>query len=139
MKYKDEVPDLFYRVSVKALIYNDTRDKFLIVQETNGKWEMPGGGLEWGAEPSEEVSREIMEEMGIKTVSVAPEPSYFLTVPHDRTGTWTAQVFYETVLENLDFVPSRECSAVRFIGPDEVPEHSYSNVIAFAKQFKPGG
>lgn len=40
------IPDCFYRISIKALILNEARDKFLICQEDNGKWELPGGGLE---------------------------------------------------------------------------------------------
>ncbi len=41
-----EVPECIYRVSVKALILNENRDKFLIIQENNGWWDLPGGGLD---------------------------------------------------------------------------------------------
>jgi len=135
MKNQDTVPPCFYRVSVKALILNEAGDQFLITQESNGKWELPGGGLEWGGVPHEDVSREIMEEMGIKTASVAQNPSYLITFQHDRTGTWCANALYETTLENLDFTESRECVAVQFVSPDDLPENCYSNVIEFAKYF----
>jgi len=58
-----EIPNCFYRVSVKALILNETIDKFLISEKESGVWELPGGGLDWGASPQEDLPREIMEEM----------------------------------------------------------------------------
>ena len=73
------IPDCFYRVSIKALILNETRDKFLIARESIGFWGLPGGGLEWGASPQSDLAREIAEEMGLQVVTVATYPSYFVT------------------------------------------------------------
>ena len=42
-----EVPNAFYRVSAKALILNDTRDAFVISEEDDGKYDLPGGGIDW--------------------------------------------------------------------------------------------
>jgi 8-oxo-dGTP pyrophosphatase MutT (NUDIX family) len=116
----DTVPECFYRVSAKALVLNDARDKFLIVQESDGRWELPGGGLDWGATPQEDIPREIMEEMGIVTTSVADYPAYFFTFEHVRTGSWLANILYETTLKNLAFTTSRECVAVQFIDKNDV-------------------
>ena len=137
VKNKDTVPDCFYRVSIKALILDSTRTKFMIVKETNGKWELPGGGLDWGQTPQTDLPREIAEEMGLETMLVADRPSYFITFRHDRTGTWCANVLYEASVRDFDIVPSRECSEIRFIKPSEVPETAYSNLVEFAKHFDP--
>jgi len=137
MKNKDTVPDCFYRISVKALVLNETRDKFMVVRETNGKWELPGGGLDWGMTPQTDLPREISEEMNLKVISVAKDPCYFFTFPHDRTGTWCANVMYETTLEDLNFTPSRECSEIMFIGPGELPEQYYSNIPPISDMFDP--
>ncbi len=75
----ETVPKCFYRVSVKALILNKTKDSFLVVQEADGKWELPGGGLEWSESVTEGLAREIMEEMGLHTTYIADHPSYFFT------------------------------------------------------------
>jgi len=75
----DTVPECFYRVSVKALVLNETRDKFLICQEENGMWDLPGGGLDWETKPQDDLAREIHEEMGLNIIKVAERPSYFTT------------------------------------------------------------
>jgi len=135
---KDIVPECFYRISAKALILNQTRDKFLIVQEDDGRWELPGGGLDWGMTPQEDVPREIMEEMGIVVTSVATHPSYFLTFGHSRTDSWMANVLYETTLENLDFVTSRECTAVKFVDTHDVVDLVlHSNAEKLLQMFNP--
>ena len=40
------IPNCYYRVSVKALI-TDNEGKFLLIRENVGKWELPGGGLDF--------------------------------------------------------------------------------------------
>ncbi len=131
----NEIPNCFYRVSVKALVLNETRDKFLVVQEENGRWELPGGGLDWGSVPKEDVQREIQEEMGLEVIRVADHPSYFVTSQNER-GVWIANVLYEVELKNLDFTPSDECVAVKFIDAEDVKGMElFSNVEELLKVF----
>src|SRR6056297_3298410 len=110
-----ELPERFYRVSVKALILNEARDKFLICKEDNGKWELPGGGLEWDASPQEELPREIREEMGLEVTWMADQPCYFFTFAFERHIGRGANVIYETTVNNLDFIPSDECVEIAFV------------------------
>ena len=133
----NNVPECFYRVSIKALVLNETRDKFLIVQEENGLWELPGGGLDWGMTPHQDLPREIAEEMGIEVLSIADHPSYFLTFG-GRNEDWRANIIYETVLKNLDFVPSDECVAVRFVDKSDLSDlQCFANVTQLAEMFDP--
>ena len=37
----NEIPDCYYRVSVKALILNEDRSKFLVCEKESGVWELP--------------------------------------------------------------------------------------------------
>lgn len=47
------MPNGYYRVSIKALILNEAREKFAVTLEDNGFWELPGGGLDHGESPAE--------------------------------------------------------------------------------------
>lgn len=129
------VPDSYYRISIKALILNETRDKFLIVKEDNGKWELPGGGLDWNSSPQDDVKREIGEEMGLEVIWVARNPSYFLTNVSDVPR---ANVIYEVKVKSLNFTPSDECVEVRFVSTDEAKQLDlFENVRIFADLFDP--
>lgn len=131
-------PPCFYRVSIKALIMDETRTKFLVVQEQNGEWEFPGGGLEWGSVPQDDLRREIEEEMKLVVTEVATHPSYFLTCQNHK-GDWIVNVFFETRVQDLAFTPSDECIAIRFVTPDEartLPAR-FGNISKLADMFDP--
>lgn len=131
MKHKDAVPNCFYRVSVKAFITDD-KGRFLLTQESNGKWELPGGGLDHGENPQEGLKREILEEAGLEVTKVAKNPSFMITTTHDRTGTYIMNVLYKAELKNLNFTPSRECTALKFFTKEEaLKQDLYSNVKVF--------
>ncbi len=133
-----EIPNCFYRISIKALILNETRDKFLICEESDGRWELPGGGLNWNTTPHEDLPREIMEEMGIKVSWIADNPSYFITFEKSNKEVWLANVLYETKLEHLQFTPSDECVNIEFVNLDKVSGLNVcSNVLTLAKMFDP--
>lgn len=133
-----EIENCFYRISIKALILNETRDKFLITKKENGVWEFPGGGLDWGATPQEDLRREIQEEMGLEVLWMADNPSYLLTGQTLNHGTWIANILYETKLEHLNFTPSDECTEVRFVNAaDLVGMKVFPTVTKLASVFNP--
>ena len=123
-----------YRISVKALVLND-ENKFLLVKEDNGLWELPGGGLDFGEDPRKGLEREISEEMGLKVTYVSDEPVNFITWKSGNV--WKANVIYRASLEDLDFVPSDECVEVRFFTVEEaLKEKLFSNVKKFLNNYK---
>ena len=131
-----EIRNHFYRISIKALVLNESRDKFLITKKEDGRWDLPGGGLDWGATPQEDLPREISEEMGVTVTWIAPHPSYFLTCENSTHEIWIANVLYEATLESLDFTPSDECTEVRFVNKDEIDRlDAYSNVKILGDMF----
>ncbi|MBT3282916.1 NUDIX hydrolase [bacterium] len=134
----NEIPNCFYRVSVKALVLDESRTKFLIVQEKNGDWALPGGGLDWGTTPQEDLPREIQEEMGLKVKWVAGNPSYFLSAKSKGKEIWVANIVYETELENLDFTPSYECNALKFVDANSLEGLTiFSSVRELSEKFNP--
>ena len=133
-----EVPNCFYRLSLKGLILNETRDKFLIVQEDNGLWELPGGGLSWGESPQVGLQREIEEEMGLQVTWISDTPSYLIVGQKKKDDIWIANVLFEVTVENLDFKPSEECVAVRYVSAEEaIVLNTFPNVQDLAKMFDP--
>jgi len=57
-------PSPFYRVSIKALIF-DAKRRVLVVRAKDKGWELPGGGWEHGESMHHCLRREIMEELGV--------------------------------------------------------------------------
>lgn len=112
------VQDCFYRVSVKALI-EDKDNRFLLAKETDGTWDFPGGGLEFGEDIQTALQREVQEELGLNAMHIASTPKYFITFLKAATDVWMANVLYETTLENFELVPSDECIEVRFFSAEE--------------------
>ncbi|OHA89711.1 MAG: hypothetical protein A2741_02040 [Candidatus Zambryskibacteria bacterium RIFCSPHIGHO2_01_FULL_43_27] len=116
---KKQIPNTFYRVSIKGLILDETRTKFLTTLEEGGWWELPGGGLDWGENPIDGLRREIREEMGLEVTKVSPLPSYYL-LGKNTDDNWTLNLIFEIEVKDLNFTPSDECVEIRFIAPEEV-------------------
>lgn len=113
------IPNGFYRVSIKGLILDETRKKFAIILEDNGLWELPGGGLDWGESPEACLKREIHEEMGLTVTDVNSSTLHYL-FGKNMKDQWTVNLVFEIKVSDLNFTPSEECREIKFISPDEI-------------------
>ncbi|MFA6251104.1 MAG: NUDIX hydrolase [Candidatus Paceibacterota bacterium] len=131
---KQEVPNSFYRVSVKGLIFDENREKFLIIKEDNGWWELPGGGLDWEESVEDALRREIKEEMGLTVTYISKEPLHYLRGLNMKDN-YSINLVYEIKIDNLqEFIPSRECLEIKFVTPKEAKEmHAWRNVKELAE------
>jgi 8-oxo-dGTP diphosphatase len=118
-------PDSFFRVSVKGLFVKD--GKILLFKEPkklSGKWELPGGGLNFGEDIQEGLKREIEEETGIKIKSLAKRPLYAWTwrFENKRNMDWyySLVLAYQIEVESLDFKPSEECEEIGFFSKEQL-------------------
>jgi 8-oxo-dGTP diphosphatase len=132
---QDDIPNGFYRVSIKGLILDETRTKFLIVYEDKGWWELPGGGMNWGESPESCLERELQEEMGLVVTEVSSFPSYYL-VGRNMKDRWSLNLVFETKVKDLNFTPSEECRELKFISSEEVGTiEAFRTVKELAAQF----
>jgi 8-oxo-dGTP pyrophosphatase MutT (NUDIX family) len=65
----NSIPSPFYRVSVKALIF-DTARRLLVLRDRDSRWQIPGGGWEHGESLEACVQRELQEEIGVGASSI---------------------------------------------------------------------
>lgn len=131
----ENIPNCFYRVSIKGLLLDETGKKFAIILEDNGIWELPGGGLDWGESPHEALRREVREEMGLTVTDISPFPSYYL-IGKNMDDNWTLNLVFEIKVKDLNFTPSDECQELRFVSPEEVKSlNAFRTVKELAEQF----
>lgn len=116
------LPKCFHRVSTKALITKD--DKILLVMEPDGRWELPGGGLEVGESFENGVKREISEELGAEVTEVSPQPKYAWTlVDNDPEKGETPKVIlcFEVKTKTINFISNPEESAkIEFFSKEDM-------------------
>ncbi len=126
-----------YRLSAKALVYNENK-QFLLIKEVKGIRDFPGGGIEYGETPQEAIKRELSEELGItKNVEVNEKITHFLAYYYQEkeVGVWLA--FYEVSLPSKVEIQKgdRECVDYGYFSPEEakkLPLHQ--NVQHFLSQ-----
>ncbi|HKU18777.1 MAG TPA: NUDIX hydrolase [Candidatus Saccharimonadales bacterium] len=130
-------PENYYRVSVKALVFDGQR-RLLVFRAPDG-WEMPGGGLEHAEDYEAGVRRELMEEVGAEVASVGAE--LFSYRCSTRTGKPKISIVVPVVLAGrLDELTPRgdDLQEVRFVTKDEFLQLPFQpgegEVQAFAGQ-----
>lgn len=118
-------PDSFFRVTVKALVVKD--GKILLIKESpelSGKWELPGGGLDFGEDIHEGLRREVEEEMGMKVKSIEERPQYVWTWRYEnkRNMDWyySLVVAYKVEFESFDFKTTEECEEIGWFSKEEL-------------------
>jgi 8-oxo-dGTP diphosphatase len=126
MQHSEHFPDSFFRVTVKGVYIQD--GKILLIKESgklSGRWELPGGGLDFGESIKEGLEREIKEETGLKLRKLSKNPVYAWTYkfngnPRNFGWYYSLVLVYRIEIENLDFSPTEECEAVQFFSKEDL-------------------
>ena len=127
--------DYLYRVSIKALIYNDAGQILVVKEDGRPLWDLPGGGMDYGETFESALKRELYEEVGYKgnlryQLFDASDEIYIERIDANQIcfscRVWT---------ENFDFAPGEEGDEVTFIDPEELLLQK-SEVDAPARAYK---
>lgn len=111
------LPSPFYRVTAKALIF-DEQNRLLVYKNKEGHYEIPGGGWEYGETFEDCLRRELMEELGVQPAHIS-RPVCFWARPHKDHGFMMLRIGAYAELASTDFTENSEHEAVQFVTQDE--------------------
>jgi len=128
----------FYRVSIKALVIKDGR--LLLVQEPDGRWELPGGGIDIGETTEKCLKRELKEELGATISKIDDRPLYVWQQETKKKGEIIERFFlgYPVELKNEKFKITTEAIAIGWFTKNELSRANlHINIKQIAKLFDP--
>lgn len=116
---------------VKANLYNKD-GKFLIIkrseEETHleGKWEIPGGRIEFGESPEEALKEEVSEETGLKIKIIEPMDTWKFRKSENE---YRVGVDFLCITEEKDVELSSEHDAYRWVEEKELSDYDIYDSI----------
>ena len=128
-----ERTDDLFRVSIKALIYNEA-GQILVVKEHGLNWGLPGGGMDFGETFESALTRELEEEAGYTggfsyEVIDTAHPMYL-----EGIQAWQVLVVCRVIPEHFDFSVGVDTEAMKFIDPEDLTQYEDSQA-RFAHHF----
>jgi 8-oxo-dGTP pyrophosphatase MutT (NUDIX family) len=129
----DDIQSPFYRVSLKAIIFDD-QQRLLVVGINNGTWEMPGGGWEFDETVQECLNREFLEELGVELESVEPASSLFYAGKNKR-GYRSLKLAVKATIRNNNFVFGEDVVEAKYVTQQELLALNMDDDEAGIKQF----
>ncbi len=98
--------ECFYRVSTKVLLVDVTSagDEFVVLKNSKGEYELPGGGMEYGESIALSIEREVEEELEIKIKVEEKDlnPIFFDAYKSRSHDIWVAFALYKVTASNLE-------------------------------------
>lgn len=107
-----------------------------MVQEPDGRWELPGGGIDFGENPEQTIKREIKEELKIKTKKVNKNPLYIWIQEAVKNNNKYYRLFlaYKVKVESFNFKATKEAVQCKFFNKSEMKRIKlHMNIVKFKK------
>lgn len=120
-------------VATFAYVVNEDNKVLLLRRAKNdtfpGKWEFPGGGLEYGEDPKESIEREVYEEAGIHVRAIKPM-AVVTHSSHDENIS-IVRITYECKLVDSAYEVklSHEHDAFQWVDESELLIGSNNNIV----------
>lgn len=101
------------RVSVAGVAIDDAGRALVVQRRDNGRWEPPGGRLDFGERVLDGMVREVVEETGVTVVPVRPTGIYHNVARGVVCLVWQCRA------TGGEPHPTEESAAVRWVTPEE--------------------
>lgn len=112
-------PENYYRISLKALVFDD-KGRLLVCNDSQNEWAMPGGGWDHAEDYESGVKREVAEELGTDVISVGPIAFFYRC--QAQHGQPKVSLAFPVKLRNFNFKfnpDDDEVTEVRFVTKEE--------------------
>lgn len=115
-----EIPeknDYLFRISLKAVIFNEEGHVLIVKEHGHDWWDIPGGGINHGESIKEAIARELYEEVSLqgdfeyKTI-LAEDPRH--SINHKL---YQMRVTFLVKPENMTFEAGDDCAEIAFVDP----------------------
>ena len=112
--------DYLFRVSLKAVIFNENNEVLIVRESDRDCWDIPGGGMDHGESIEEALARELKEEVSLRgdftyRAILAEDPRYLET--HNLYQ--MRLTFLIEDYESDSFAPGDDSDEVMFVDPEE--------------------
>lgn len=126
--------ECFYRVSAKALVFDD-QNHLLVFKDRNGEWEMPGGGWDHGEDYETCIRRELAEEVGGRVSGIGPLAFFYRC--ETLSGRPKICLVFAAQLENAANLQPADDDLVeaRFVAKDEFVRLPFQHGEGVAQQY----
>ena len=112
--------DCLYRISLKALIYNDAGQILVVKEIDRTYWDLPGGGMDFGETIDSSLKRELHEEVAYRgdlryQIFDASDQIYI-----ERIDVNQICLYLRVWTENFNFTIGEDSEDVQFISPEDL-------------------
>jgi 8-oxo-dGTP pyrophosphatase MutT (NUDIX family) len=117
------------KVGCSAIIFDESREKVLLQKRTdNGRWCMPGGGMDPGESTAECCVREVKEETGldvevVRLVGVYTTPHHIVTYADGNRWQLVSMHFEARITGGRMEITDGESTEMAFIAIDELANY----------------
>lgn len=114
--------DYLYRISLKALIRNESGDVLVVKEAGRTWWDLPGGGMDHNEDVTSAIARELQEEVGLRgkfsyRVIDVDNPAFL-----SHANVWQLRLIFEVLPQNMHFRPGEDADELMFLSPDTLKE-----------------